>query len=41
MMGRHGGKDDLQARRPARIRPVIIFEGKEDGILLSEDYKNV
>ena len=23
MMGRHGRKDDLQARRPARIRPAL------------------
>ena len=42
MMGRHGRKDDLQDRRPARVRPVIFFEGKEGGILcISEDYKNV
>jgi len=42
MMGRHGRKDDLQARRPAKSRPVIIFEGKEGGIVsISEDYKNV
>ena len=35
MMGRHGRKEDLQARRPARVRPALSSKAKKAEISVS------